>query len=79
MINAYNHQNGLNLSRLAPDLQAHLTPLYEQPTVAQTYLQPDQIYQGDARDLLPTIAPNSLPLSVWSPPYFVGKEYEANL
>lgn len=79
MINSHHYQNGLNLSRLAPDLQAQLAPLYQQPTLAHTYLQPDQIYQGDARDLLPTITPNSLALSVWSPPYFVGKEYEADL
>jgi site-specific DNA-methyltransferase (adenine-specific) len=39
----------------------------------------NQIHCGDARDLLPRIARNSIACSVWSPPYFVGKEYEAYL
>lgn len=43
------------------------------------YLRPNEIYLGDARQLLPQIEPNSIALSVWSPPYFVGKEYEAHL
>jgi len=33
-------------------------------------------YCGDARDLLPKIQKDSVALSVWSPPYYVGKEYE---
>lgn len=40
---------------------------------------PDGIHEGDCRDLLPLIAPESVDLSVWSPPYFVGKSYEADL
>lgn len=42
-------------------------------------LQPNQIYCGDARELLPRIEPNSIACSVWSPPYFVGKSYEKYL
>jgi DNA modification methylase len=42
-------------------------------------LSVNQIYCGDARDLLPKIAKNSVSCSVWSPPYFVGKRYEAYL
>jgi site-specific DNA-methyltransferase (adenine-specific) len=42
----------------------------------QDALLPDRVYLGDARQLLPRIAPNSVSLSVWSPPYFVGKQYE---
>jgi site-specific DNA-methyltransferase (adenine-specific) len=42
-------------------------------------LQPDGIYHGDARELLDQIEPGSVALSVWSPPYFVGKSYEKNL
>ena len=44
-----------------------------------SYLQPNQIYHGDAREFLKKIKPNSISLSVWSPPYFVGKEYESEL
>jgi site-specific DNA-methyltransferase (adenine-specific) len=42
------------------------------------YLSANQIYLGDNRDLLQKIEPDSVALSFWSPPYFVGKEYEAN-
>lgn len=44
-----------------------------------TPLQPNKIYTGDARTLLPRITPDSVSCSVWSPPYFVGKSYEAYL
>ena len=43
------------------------------------YLDVDRIYCGDARDLLKQIEPNSIALSVWSPPYHVGKEYEKDM
>ena len=39
-------------------------------------LEPNQIYCGDSRELLKEIEPNSLALSFWSPPYFLGKDYE---
>ena len=43
------------------------------------FLLPNDIYQGDVRDLLLKMAPESLALSFWSPPYFVGKSYEEGL
>lgn len=45
----------------------------------QTPLPVNSIQQGDARDLLPRIEPGSIALSFWSPPYYVGKSYEAYL
>ncbi len=36
----------------------------------------DRIYHGDSRELLADIPPQSIALSFWSPPYFVGKAYE---
>lgn len=36
----------------------------------------NEVYEGDARVSLTHIKPNSIALSVWSPPYFVGKSYE---
>lgn len=39
----------------------------------------DMIYEGDARELLQRIPANSVAVSVWSPPYFVGKSYESEL
>lgn len=44
-----------------------------------TPLQPNGIYTGDARTLLPRIERDSVTCSFWSPPYFVGKSYEAYL
>jgi len=75
------HNNDFNIRRLSPKLQAKLEPLYNHHHCrpVQDYLQINQIHQGDARDLIPQIEPNSIALSVWSPPYFVGKNYEANL
>ena len=37
------------------------------------------IYEGDARALLSQVRPESVALSFWSPPYFVGKSYETGL
>src|SRR5262249_49861251 len=39
----------------------------------------DQIYCGDARRLLQLVTPESVALSIWSPPYYVGKSYERDL
>lgn len=44
-----------------------------------TYIQVNKIHQGDARDLLKQIEPNSIACSIWSPPYHVGKEYEKDV
>ena len=42
-------------------------------------LQHGTVYLGDARDIAETIAPASIALSVWSPPYHVGKSYERDV
>ncbi len=42
-------------------------------------LEPNNIYYGDSRVLLKGIETNSIALSVWSPPYYVGKNYEKDL
>ncbi len=39
-------------------------------------LEPNNIYNGNSCELLKEIEPNSVALSFWSPPYFLGKEYE---
>jgi site-specific DNA-methyltransferase (adenine-specific) len=43
------------------------------------YLAENDIYCGDARDLLKQLRPDSVDLSFWSPPYFVGKSYEREM
>lgn len=51
-----------------------------QPEPHQTaYLAVDEVHLGDCRELLPRIENESVALSVWSPPYWVGKSYEADL
>ena len=41
-----------------------------------TYLEVNKVYCGDSRELMKSIEPESLALSFWSPPYFLGKDYE---
>ena len=43
------------------------------------YLAPNKVYLGDNRMLMRNIKPASVALSFWSPPYFVGKEYEKDV
>jgi site-specific DNA-methyltransferase (adenine-specific) len=42
----------------------------------EEYLNSNQIYCGDTPSLMEKLKPESVALSFWSPPYFVGKEYE---
>lgn len=37
------------------------------------------LFCADCRDVLPSLAPDSIALSIWSPPYCVGKRYEAGV
>jgi site-specific DNA-methyltransferase (adenine-specific) len=43
------------------------------------YLATDAIHEGDARELLGRVQPGTVALSVWSPPYHVGKGYELGM
>lgn len=43
----------------------------------QKYLPINNIYCGDSKELLYQIEPDSIAISIWSPPYHVGKEYES--
>jgi len=45
----------------------------------QKRLEENRLYLGDCRDLLPRIGEGSVALSLWSPPYFVGKSYEEGM
>ena len=74
-------QIGFEIDRLPRGLQDKFRELYSNGNGNEPvhYLRPNKIYLGDARDLLPQIEPNSIALSVWSPPYFVGKGYERHL
>ena len=69
----------LTFGRLPKHLQESLSPVFHPDTKRGEFLRPDAVYEGDARFLLPQIEPNSIALSVWSPPYFVGKSYESQL
>ena len=41
------------------------------------YLDIDKIYCGESEAIMQQIEPNSIAVSVWSPPYHVGKNYES--
>ncbi len=69
----------LTFQRLPKQLQERLHAVLYPAVGPTTFLSPNAIYQGDARSLVPQIEPNSVALSVWSPPYFVGKSYESDL
>lgn len=70
--------NGFNIDRISPELQKELRRLYEVDADGE-FLGENRIYVGSAVALLPQIRPNSVDLSIWSPPYFVGKNYEIDL
>ena len=42
------------------------------------YLAENDIYCGDSTKLIYSVAPNSIAVSIWSPPYHVGKGYESD-
>ncbi|WP_207219198.1 DNA-methyltransferase [Vibrio vulnificus] len=48
----------------------------ENLTLTNEYLGTNKIHHGDSANLMSQVEPNSVALSFWSPPYFVGKEYE---
>lgn len=39
---------------------------------------PGRVFEGDSAELIWQLPPESVDLSVWSPPYHVGKQYEAD-
>lgn len=68
----------VNHQRLPEHLQKALAaPSF--PVGRREYLRPNEVHHGDARLLLPSVEPDSVSLSIWSPPYFVGKSYESHL
>ncbi len=73
------NQIDFKINRLPVSLRGSFSDWYGTKIDNKDFLQTNEIYQGDARDLLFRIKPNSIALSVWSPPYFVGKEYERYL
>jgi DNA modification methylase len=73
------HDMVVNYDRMPKSLRESLGPSCQIARVKETHLPINQVHHGDARQLLPRIAPDSVALSVWSPPYFVGKRYESYL
>ena len=74
----------INFDRLPQHLREQLAPAPHaisrlKASRSTSFLNPNNIYEGDALQLLPQIKPDSIALSVWSPPYFVGKQYECHL
>jgi len=74
--NGAKRSSGFNLQRMPKNLQSAIDlRVSDSPET----LAENRIHLGDADVLLPRIALNSVALSVWSPPYFVGKNYESHL
>lgn len=67
----------MNYDRMPPALRQQLQ-LRRDAAVADP-LDVNAIHTGDATRLLGQIDRNTVALSVWSPPYFVGKTYEEHL
>jgi DNA modification methylase len=65
--------------RLPKSLQTSLSKIYSEDQLPANVLTENKIYTGDAPAMLKKIQPNSISLSFWSPPYFVGKNYESHL
>jgi len=68
-----------NISRLPDRIKPQFRALYSSSAEAANPLVINKVHHGDARNLLKQIKHNSVALSVWSPPYFVGKNYESYL
>ena len=66
----------VNFARLPKQLQSHLARITS--VERNDFLPANRVYEGDARISLTHIRPDSVALSVWSPPYFVGKSYETH-
>lgn len=73
-----NSHSAFNRDRLPKDLRDRIITS-QSVNNSTEFLQTNQVYLGDARTLLSRVAPDSIALSVWSPPYFVGKQYESHL
>lgn len=46
--------------------------------MSETFLSVNDIHCGDSTELIYQIEPESISLSIWSPPYHVGKQYEVD-
>jgi DNA modification methylase len=68
----------VNLARMPPRVREALGARLPPPRAGRV-LSPGRVYCGDARRLLGRVAPGSVALAFWSPPYFVGKSYETHL
>src|SRR5436305_8853721 len=72
-------RDAFSFHRMPKELQRQLGPVLVAAPGFADWLQVNAVHQGDARALLPQIEPNRVAVSVWSPPYFVGKSYESDL
>lgn len=69
----------INLDRMRPEVRSKIQDAYAANGLNGRALRDNSIYTGDARQLMRLIKLNSIALSVWSPPYYVGKAYESYL
>jgi DNA modification methylase len=69
----------VNFARMPAGLREQLRRAHRDEVAVVDPLEVNAIHCGDATELLRRIERNSVAVSVWSPPYFVGKDYEAHL
>jgi site-specific DNA-methyltransferase (adenine-specific) len=72
-------KNDINIKRLPKSLQNQLESIYFDEEKDNESLALNEFHHGNALKLIPRIKSNHIALSVWSPPYFVGKSYESDL
>ena len=68
-----------NIQRMPAHLRDRLQPEINRRNRPAHPLKVNAIYHGEASEMLLRLEPHSVALSVWSPPYFVGKSYEAGV
>lgn len=70
---------GLSLLEKTPEIKQDNVKLpfkIKSDSKKKSYLQKDGFYHGRSENLIKKIETETIALSFWSPPYFVGKEYE---
>jgi DNA modification methylase len=72
-------QEGLEMARRGKGIERGADVASNKKDVAVMSVPSTALFCADCRDVLPTLAPDSIALSVWSPPYCVGKGYEAGV
>ena len=72
-------RNGVGLTEFPDFLQAPPSENAVPSPVIASSMPVDRIIQADSRNFLADLPDDSIDLSFWSPPYYVGKSYERDM